>query len=68
MVVFPHRLGLWVEEALLVDDALDKFRFVNEIGTQNPPHLREERRTHSAQRTLVVTHAYGGATECRVTG
>jgi hypothetical protein len=43
-------------QAAMDDDVFDKFRFVNEIGTQFPSQLGEEVRTHSVQDTGAIIH------------
>lgn len=43
-------------QAVIDDDVFDKLRFVNKIGTQIPPQLGEERRTHCVQDTAAIIH------------
>jgi hypothetical protein len=46
-------------QAFIDDNAFDKLRFVNEIWTQIPPQLGEERGTHGVQDTDAVVHGDG---------
>ena len=41
---------------VLEDDVFDKLRFVNNVGTQIPSQIGEERRIHGLQDTAAVIH------------
>jgi hypothetical protein len=43
-------------QAVTDGDVFDKFRFVNEIGTQIHSQVREEVRTHTVQDTSAIIH------------
>ena len=43
-------------QAVIDDDVFDKLRFVNEIWTQIPSQIGEERRIHGLQDTAAVIH------------